>query len=263
MHLIVGLGNPGAEYANNRHNIGFMAADAIARRHGFAPFRAKFGGQLSDGTIDGERVLILKPQTFMNRSGDAVGKTVKFYKLAPGDVTVIYDELDLVPGKLRVKTGGGNGGHNGLRSIDPVIGTQYHRVRLGIGHPGHKELVTRHVLGDFAKADADWLRDLLDAVADNAALLAKKDAGNFMNRVALATGAASDPEPAKPKKKPKPKPAEAQDAPAEPATAKQDAPKPKGQSHIRQARQKPAPDMPKSGPMAEMLKRLFGRKDED
>ncbi len=265
MHLIVGLGNPGAEYANNRHNIGFMAADAIARRHGFPPFRAKFSGQVSDGTIDGERVLILKPQTFMNRSGDAVGKAVQFYKLDPGDVTVIYDELDLIPGKLKVKTGGGNGGHNGLRSIDPVIGTQYHRVRLGIGHPGHKDLVTRHVLGDFAKADADWLRDLLDAVADNAVLLARKDAGNFMNRVALATSPASDVEPAKPKKQPKQKPADKQDASATsaPAPDKQQASKPKGQSHIRQARPKPAPDMPRSGPMADMLKRLFGHKDED
>ena len=263
MHLIVGLGNPGAEYAHNRHNIGFMTVDAIARAHGFPTFRNKFNGLISDGNIAGERVLLLKPQTFMNRSGDAVGQAVKFYKLEPGDVTVIYDELDLIPGKLRVKTGGGNGGHNGLRSIDPVIGTGYHRVRVGIGHPGHKDLVTRHVLGDFAKADADWLRDLLDAIADNAGLLAKKDSANFMNRVALATGAASEPEPAKPKKQPKRKPSAPQDTSAAAETAKEAPPKPKGQSHIRQARSKPAPDMPKSGPMADMLKRLFGHKDED
>ena len=154
-------------------------------------------------------------------------------------------------------------GHNGLRSIDPVIGTGYHRVRVGIGHPGHKDLVTRHVLGDFSKADTDWLRDLLDAIADNAGLLAKKDGANFMNRVALATGAASDPEPAKPKKQPKRKPADTQDTSATSAAAKEDAPKPKGQSHIRQARPKPSADIPKSGPMADMLKRLFGHKDED
>ena len=242
MHLIVGLGNPGAEYAHNRHNIGFMAVDAIARAHHFPPFRAKFNGLVSDGTIDGERVLLLKPSTYMNRSGDSVGQALKFYKLAPEDVTVIYDELDLAPGKLRVKRGGGNGGHNGLRSIDPVIGTNYQRVRVGIGHPGHKELVTRHVLGDFAKADGDWLFDLLDAIADNAALLAKGDGANFMNRVALATNAAPEPKPAD---KPQPKSA-------------------RGQSHIRQARPKsPQAEIPKSGPMADMLKKLFGKKEEE
>ena len=220
-----------------------MAADAIARAHGFAPFRSKFNGLISDGNIAGERVLLLKPQTFMNRSGDSVGQAVKFYKLEPGDVTVIYDELDLTPGKLRVKTGGGNGGHNGLRSIDPVIGTAYHRVRVGIGHPGHKDLVTRHVLGDFAKADADWLRDLLDAIADNAGLLAKKDGANFMNRVALATNPAPDPAPQKPKaSKSKPGPAP-ETAAAPPAAA---------------APQKPEPP---SGPMADMLKKLFGKRD--
>ena len=249
MHLIVGLGNPGAEYAHNRHNIGFMAVDAIARTHHFPPFRAKFNGLISDGTVDGERVLLLKPSTFMNRSGDCVGQAVKFYKLEPADVTVIYDELDLTPGKLRVKTGGGNGGHNGLRSIDPVIGTNYHRVRLGIGHPGHKELVTRHVLGDFAKSDQEWLDELLDAVAANAALLAKKDGPNFMNRIALATGAAEPP---------KPKPGKA--VPTDAAdTATPDAPK--GKSHIRQARPKQPGKLPETGPMADMLKKLFGHKD--
>lgn len=234
MHLIVGLGNPGSEYANNRHNIGFMAVDAIARAHGFPSFRSKFNGLISDASIAGARVLLLKPQTYMNRSGDAVGQAVKFYKLDPGDVTVIYDELDLAPGKLRVKTGGGNGGHNGLRSIDPVIGTAYNRVRVGIGHPGHKELVTRHVLGDFAKSDADWRDALLNAIADNAGLLAKKDGANFMNRVALATQTEpeSGPAPAPKKKQPK-------------------TPEPE-----QEKTEKPS----EAGPMAEMLKKLFGKK---
>ncbi|MBU1176282.1 MAG: aminoacyl-tRNA hydrolase [Alphaproteobacteria bacterium] len=261
MHLIVGLGNPGVEHAHNRHNIGFMAVDAIARAHGFAPFRAKFNGLVSDGTIGGERILLLKPQTYMNRSGDSVGQAVKFYKLAPEDVTVIYDELDLVPGKLRVKTGGGNGGHNGLRSIDPVIGTAYQRVRLGIGHPGHKDLVTRHVLGDFARSDAEWREDLLGAIAANAGLLAIRDAGNFMNRVALAMP--GEPEPPKPPRQEKPKAdtsAESAPSPAEPPE-QADTPALKGGSHIRQARPKPAPDLPKSGPMADMLKKLFGHKN--
>lgn len=252
MHLIVGLGNPGTEYAGNRHNIGFMAVDAIARRQHFPPFRAKFNGLLSEGTIEGERVLLLKPITYMNRSGDSVGKTLRFYKLGPEDVTVIYDELDLGAGKLRVKTGGGNGGHNGLRSIDPVIGTNYQRVRLGIGHPGHKDLVTRHVLGDFAKAEAAWLIPFLDAIADNAGLLAKKDASNFMNRVALAT--APDDKPEKPAKGPRP------DAKSDVVEAQRNGPAPTGQSHIRQARPKPAPDLPRSGPMADILKKLFGHK---
>ncbi len=251
MHLIVGLGNPGAEYANNRHNIGFMAVDAIARAHHFPPFRAKFSGLVADGTIDGARVLLLKPHTYMNRSGDCVGQATRFYRLSPEDVTVIYDELDLTPGKLRVKTGGGNGGHNGLRSIDPVIGNGYQHVRLGIGHPGHKELVTRHVLGNFAKADADWLADFLDAIADNAGLLATKDTSNFMNRVALATNGGPD------RPEPKGSGQGSKTGPKPEAVPE----KPKGQSHIRQARPKPPPELPKSGPMAEMLKRLFGHKD--
>jgi PTH1 family peptidyl-tRNA hydrolase len=245
MHLIVGLGNPGAEFARNRHNIGFMAVDAIARAHRFPPFRAKFNGLLSDSTVDGERVLLLKPHTYMNRSGDCVGQAVKFYKLAPEAVTVIYDELDLAPGKLRVKRGGGNGGHNGLRSIDPAIGTSYQRVRLGIGHPGHKDLVSDYVLGDFAKADADWLERLLDAIAGNAVLLARNDGNNFMNRVANATS----PNPATPAKR------QTQDAEADAPPA------PKGQSHIRQARRQPAPEAPKTGPMADLLKKLFHRND--
>ncbi len=256
MHLIVGLGNPGAEYAHNRHNIGFMAVDAIARTHAYPPFRAKFNGLVSDAQIDGERVLLLKPSTFMNRSGDCVGQAVKFYKLAPADITVIYDELDLVPGKLRVKTGGGNGGHNGLRSIDPVIGTAYQRVRIGIGHPGHKDLVTRHVLGNFAKSDAEWLEPLLAAVANNAGLLAKGDAANFMNRVANATNPEPEPKPAK-KTRSKPD----TDTTLVPDAAEDDKPAPKGQSHIRQARTRPVPKLPETGPMADMLRKLFGHKE--
>lgn len=241
MQLLVGLGNPGGEYRNNRHNIGFMAVDAIAARHNFPTFKSKFNGLIADGNIDGERVLLLKPQTFMNHSGDCVGKVIKFYKFDTDAITVIYDELDLVPGKVRVKTGGGNGGHNGLRSITPVIGEAYRRVRLGIGHPGNKQLVTRHVLGDFAKADAEWLEPLLDEIAASAGLLAKGDNSGFMNKLALAVQQA-DAAAEKPTAKPKAKPAS------------------KGKSHIRQARTSAPPPMPETGPMAAMLKKIFDRK---
>lgn len=234
MQLFVGLGNPGSQYERNRHNIGFMAAERIAREHGFGPFRQKFNGLIAEGNIGGEKVLLLKPQTFMNRSGDSVQQAVQFYKLDPAAVTVFYDELDLAPGKVRVKTGGGNGGHNGLRSIDPQIGTGYRRVRLGIGHPGSKEFVTHHVLGDFAKADAEWVEPLLDALARNAALLVKGDDNGFMNKLALAVNGSAEPKSEKPAAKP--------------------------QSHIRQAR--PAPPqakVPEKGPMADMLRKLFGK----
>lgn len=210
MHLIVGLGNPGNKYAKNRHNIGAMALEEIARQHGFAPFKAKHKGYYSQGTIDGHKVGLLFPQTFMNKSGDSVQAAVKFYKLEPSDVTVIYDELDLIPGKVRVKTGGGNGGHNGLRSIDPQIGKEYQRVRLGIGHPGHKEQVTRHVLGDFHKVDYEWLDAVLAAVGANAQMLVSKDGSGFMNKLALAVQKADDvvtnksAKPAKPVSKPNP-----------------------------------------------------------
>ncbi len=192
MHLIVGLGNPGKKYQNNRHNIGAMALEAIARQHGFPPFKQKFKGLFCDGTIEGNRVGLLFPQTYMNKSGDSVRAAVQFYKLSPSDVSVIYDELDLNPGKVRIKTGGGHGGHNGLRSIDPQIGKDYQRVRLGIGHPGSKERVTSHVLGDFHKIDHEWLDALLEAVGQNAAMLVNKNASGFMNKMALAVQKADE-----------------------------------------------------------------------
>ncbi|NBC88025.1 MAG: aminoacyl-tRNA hydrolase, partial [Alphaproteobacteria bacterium] len=160
MRLFVGLGNPGRQYAMNRHNIGFMAVERIAAEHGFPPFRAKFQGQVSEGRLGGAKVLILKPETYVNRSGQAVGEAARFYKLAPEDIVVFHDELDLSPGKVRVKQGGGHAGHNGLRSLHAHLGDGYGRVRLGIGHPGHKDRVTSYVLSDFAKADQDWLDDV-------------------------------------------------------------------------------------------------------
>ena len=187
MLVIAGLGNPGPKHENNRHNVGFMAADEIHRRHSFSPWSKKFQALVASGTIGGEKVLLVKPQTFMNLSGQAVSAAMRFHKLSPADLVVIYDELDLAPGKLRVKTGGGAGGHNGIRSIDGHCGKDYRRVRVGIGHPGVKEMVTHHVLGDFAKADAEWLEPLLAAIAANAELLAKGDDNGFMNKVSLAT----------------------------------------------------------------------------
>jgi peptidyl-tRNA hydrolase, PTH1 family len=204
MKLFVGLGNPGAKYARNRHNIGFMAMDRIADDHGFSPWRAKFQGQLSEGRLGREKVVLLKPETFMNLSGQAVGEAMRFYKLTPADVIVFHDELDLAPGKMRVKTGGGHAGHNGLRSIHAHIGEAYGRVRLGIGHPGHKDRVAHYVLSDFAKADADWLDDLLRGLSDGAPYLAEDDTAKFSNAVALRMA------PPKPDPKPKPKSAAAE-----------------------------------------------------
>ncbi len=186
MLLIAGLGNPGRRYAGHRHNIGFMAAEAIHRRHGFSAWRARFEGEIAEGVLAGEKALILKPATYMNESGRAVGQAMRFYKLEPADVVVVYDELDLPPGKLRMKRGGGTAGHNGLRSIEAHIGKDFRRMRIGIGHPGAKELVHGYVLHDFSKADRDWVEPLLSAVADNAPLLAKGDDATFMNRVHLA-----------------------------------------------------------------------------
>ena len=186
MLLFVGLGNPGSRYQHNRHNIGFMAVDEIARRHGFAPWRRRFQGETSEGTLGPERVILLKPTTYMNDSGRSVQEAANFFKIAQGDITVFHDELELPPGKVRVKIGGGIAGHNGLRSISAHIGNDYRRVRLGIGHPGVKELVHGHVLSDFAKADNDWVATLCDAVAEHAALVAKGTDATFANRVHLA-----------------------------------------------------------------------------
>lgn len=186
MLLFVGLGNPGAKYARNRHNIGFMAVDEIARRHGFAPWRRRFQGETSEGTLDRERVILLKPTTYMNDSGRAVQEAANFFKLGLGEVTVFQDELELPPGKVRVKVGGGIAGHNGLRSISSHIGNDYRRVRLGIGHPGVKELVHHHVLSDFVKADDAWVTALCEAVADNAGQLAAGHDSTFQNKVHLA-----------------------------------------------------------------------------
>ena len=240
MLLFAGLGNPGAKYANNRHNVGFMAADAIARRHSFSPWSKKFQGLIAEGTIAGEKIILIKPQTFMNLSGQSVGEALRFYKLELSALTVFYDEIDLAEGKLRIKTGGGAGGHNGIRSIDGHIGNAYRRVRIGVGHPGVKEMVQHHVLGDFAKADREWLDPLLDAIADNAAMIVKGDESGFMNKAALAVQGKAIAELEKPAQKQQPK----------------------QQSHIRQARSQQAPaKLPETGPMAAMLKKLFGNKD--
>lgn len=190
MLIFVGLGNPGAQYAGNRHNIGFMALDRIASDHGFSPWRAKFQGELAEGRLGREKVLLLKPATFMNKSGQSVGAALAFYKLGTDALTVFHDELDLAPGKVRVKTGGGHAGHNGLRSIHAHANPDYQRVRLGIGHPGHKDRVSGYVLGDFAKADQDWLDDVLRGVSDGAPHLADGDSARFQNAVALRTAPA-------------------------------------------------------------------------
>ncbi len=230
MRLFVGLGNPGPKYARNRHNIGFMAVDRIAADHDFPPFRAKFQGMLSEGRLGRERVAILKPQTFMNLSGQSVGEALRFFKVEPAEVIVFHDELDLAPGKLRVKTGGGHAGHNGLRSLHAHIGEGYQRVRLGIGHPGHKDRVAPWVLSDFAKADADWIEGLLRGISDGAPALAEGDATRFQNAVALrtapprsSTGAAGTGKPADPAPAPAPDPAAAPspEAPADTRNALQ------------------------------------------
>ncbi len=187
MRLFIGLGNPGAKYAGNRHNIGFMAIDRIAADHGFPAFRAKFQGLVSEGRLGTERVILLKPATFMNLSGQSVRAAMDFYKAEPADLVVFHDELDLAPGKCRAKTGGGHAGHNGLRSIHAHIGEAYSRVRLGIGHPGHKDRVADYVLSDFAKADQDWLDDLLRGISDGAVALAEGEAPAFLNAVSART----------------------------------------------------------------------------
>jgi peptidyl-tRNA hydrolase, PTH1 family len=184
MKLFVGLGNPGEKYARNRHNIGFMAVERIAELHGFGPWKRKFKAYAADGEIGGEKVLLLKPQTYMNESGQSVGEAARFLKIAEGDVVIFHDELDLLPGRIKVKTGGGNAGHNGLRSISAHIGNETQRVRLGIGHPGNKDAVSYYVLSDFTKTDQAWLPDLMEAVAKAAPHLARGDAQRFQTDVA-------------------------------------------------------------------------------
>jgi PTH1 family peptidyl-tRNA hydrolase len=186
MRLLVGLGNPGPEHARNRHNVGFMVVQAIARRHGIGPWRRRFQGVAAEGPLAGERVLLLLPGTYMNESGLAVAEAAHFYKLGSGDIAVFHDEIDLPPAKVRVKTGGGVAGHNGLRSISSHIGNDYRRVRIGVGHPGVKDLVQPYVLGDFAKAEQPWVEALCEIVADNAGLIAKGEDASFQNKVHLA-----------------------------------------------------------------------------
>ncbi len=185
MKLFVGLGNPGEKYARNRHNVGFMAVDRIAADHGFGAWKSRFQGLVCEGMLGAEKVILLKPGTFMNLSGQSVQAAMAFYKIAPADMVVFHDELDLAPGKLRVKYGGGHAGHNGLRSIHGHAGEAYGRVRMGIGHPGHKDAVAGYVLHDFAKSDADWLDDALRGISDGAAYLAAGDGAKFLNTVAL------------------------------------------------------------------------------
>ena len=197
--LIAGLGNPGAKYTRHRHNVGFMAADAIATRHRFAPYRPRYHGSVAEGTVGGRKTLILKPMTFMNESGLSVGEAARYLKVPTQGIVVIHDEVDLVPGKIRAKAGGSDAGHNGLRSVTSVLGAGYRRVRIGVGHPGIAPLVPSYVLRDFPKADYEWLTPLIDAIAEAAPYLAADDDAGFMNRVALLT---------RPQRPQKPKPEE-------------------------------------------------------
>ncbi len=239
MLLIVGLGNPGAEYAQHRHNVGFMAVDAIQRRHGFQPWRRRFQAETSEGTLSGEKVLLLKPHTYMNESGRAVQAATAFYKLSGDTIVVIHDEVDLAPGKTRMKMGGGAAGHNGLRSIDATISDDYRRLRIGIGHPGVKEAVPHYVLHDFAKADQAWLKPLVEAIADNAPLLAEGKDATFANRLHTAT------QPPPPEKKTKPD--KVLGASTE---SKSETPQAKDEAGGR-----------REGPLASVLKKLFGESE--
>jgi PTH1 family peptidyl-tRNA hydrolase len=216
MLLIVGLGNPGPEYARTRHNVGFIAVDAIHRRLGFPPWRRRFHGDAAESTLAGEKVLLLKPQTFMNESGRCVQEAAHFYKIEPKDILVIHDEVDLPPGKTRMKVGGGAAGHNGLRSIDAAVGDDYRRLRIGIGHPGVKAAVPHYVLHDFPKEDAEWLVPLIDAIADNAALLTEGKDNTFANRLHALGDIEKKPKTAQPAKPaPKAKPAAAEEKTAD------------------------------------------------
>ena len=242
MILLVGLGNPGDKYARHRHNVGFMAADAIAEANGFGPERRKFNALVREGFLDGpggrEKALVLKPQTYMNESGRSVGEASRFYKLSPEDVVVFYDELDLAPGKLRMKVGGGAAGHNGIRSIDAHLGNGFRRARIGIGHPGDKSKVTGHVLGDFSKADQDWLQPLLNAMGAAAPFLAADDQ-RFATDVAQRLAPLRKAGDAKPAGKPAPEPAGPQKADSA----------------------KPSAPQQNSNAFADALRGLIGKKD--
>ncbi len=229
MIIFAGLGNPGGKYARNRHNIGFMAVDAIARRHGFSPWRKRFGGEIAEGLLDSQKVLLLKPQTYMNESGRSVAEAAKFFKLEPEDIYVFHDELDLAAGKLRCKLGGGVAGHKGLRSIASQLGKNFQRVRMGIGHPGDKDRVLGHVLKNFSGDDRKWLEPMLDGIAEHAGLLVAGDAAGFQNKVHLAV----NPE----------------------AVREKDNMPPKARQTVKV---EPKPEAKNSGPMASILKKLFG-----
>jgi PTH1 family peptidyl-tRNA hydrolase len=249
MKLFVGLGNPGSKYARNRHNVGFMAVERIAAAHAFGPWKKKFQGLAADGEIAGEKVLLLLPSTYMNESGRSVGEAARFLKIGLEDIIVFHDELDLAPGKIRCKTGGGNAGHNGLRSITAHLGNDYARVRIGIGHPGSKDLVQHWVLNDFAKADAVWLDPLLDAIAGAAVRLASGDDARFLTDVARATQKDDDAPPGR-KSKPAAEADTDEDTPPKPAAATRH---PAGE---RQSKRQSA--------LAENLKRwLAGRRRDD
>jgi PTH1 family peptidyl-tRNA hydrolase len=193
MFLLAGLGNPGSEYARQRHNVGFMAVERIAETYGFGAWRRRFQGIAAEGTLGGRKTLLLKPLTFMNRSGQSLAEAVRFFKLEPADIVVLYDEIDLAPGKVRTKQGGGHSGHNGIRSIHAHIGPDYRRVRIGVGHPGQKERVIGHVLGNFGNDEQAGLDALLDAIADAAPFLAEGADDKFQTRVAFLTRPADEP----------------------------------------------------------------------
>jgi len=253
MQLIAGLGNPGSQYEHNRHNVGFMAVDEIHRHHSFAPWRKKFQALVSDGVINGAKVLLMKPMTYMNESGRAIREASNFYKLAPEQVLVIYDEMDLPPGKIRMKQGGGHGGHNGPRSVHAHVGADYRRMRVGVGHPGDKNRVTNWVLSDFAKADAAWLDPLLDAISENAEFLAKGEDAKFASKVHLKLAPAP-----KPKKKPSEKPVtgSGDKSDNENPIATQ---KTSGQGPEVNTSQASPPDKTPSNPFVEAFGRLLGK----
>lgn len=236
MKLLVGLGNPGEKHSHNRHNVGFMAVDEIAAKYNASSWRGRFQGLVSEVNIDGAKCLLLKPETFMNLSGQSVGEAARFYKIEIEDVIIFYDELDLAPGKIKVKTGGGNAGHNGLKSITSHIGNEYQRVRIGIGHPGEKSRVARYVLHDFAKADRDWLEPLLRAIANACPFLMKDQAPRFLSDIALQLA---------PPKAEKPK----QEQKSTPQAAK--------------ASTKPISNEQDEGPLAAHLKKLFPSKSTE